>query len=85
VAGVPRRRHVRLRDADRNARNGWLFTRFATRRSAMRRTGIRYAPLDEQCGCYNVPQLHRALSHHLHRVGEILGAQLNTTTTCTTT
>ncbi|MEW9583066.1 tRNA guanosine(34) transglycosylase Tgt [Paraburkholderia sp. DGU8] len=62
----------------RNARNGWLFTRFGDIkiRNAAHRNSLR--PLDEQCGCYTCRNFTRGYLHHLHRVGEILGAQLNT-------
>ena len=62
----------------RNARNGWLFTRSGTVkiRNARYRTDTR--PLDEACGCYTCRHFTRAYLHHLHRVGEILGARLNT-------
>ena len=62
----------------RNARNGWLFTRFGDIkiRNATHRDSLR--PLDEQCGCYTCRHFTRGYLHHLHRVGEILGAQLNT-------
>jgi queuine tRNA-ribosyltransferase len=62
----------------RNARNGWLFTRFGDIkiRNATHKTSLR--PLDESCGCYTCRHFTRGYLHHLHRVGEILGAQLNT-------
>jgi queuine tRNA-ribosyltransferase len=62
----------------RNARNGWLFTRFGDIkiRNATHRNSLR--PLDETCGCYTCRNFTRGYLHHLHRVGEILGAQLNT-------
>jgi queuine tRNA-ribosyltransferase len=62
----------------RNARNGWLFTRFGDVkiRNATHSNSLR--PLDEQCGCYTCRNFTRGYLHHLHRVGEILGAQLNT-------
>lgn len=62
----------------RNARNGWLFTRFGDIkiRNATHKNSVR--PLDEQCGCYTCRNFTRGYLHHLHRVGEILGAQLNT-------
>ncbi|PMS34485.1 tRNA-guanine transglycosylase [Trinickia symbiotica] len=62
----------------RNARNGWLFTRFGDIkiRNAQHRNTLR--PLDECCGCYTCRNFTRGYLHHLHRVGEILGAQLNT-------
>lgn len=62
----------------RNARNGWLFTRFGDVkiRNAIYRHDQR--PLDESCDCYTCRHFSRAYLHHLQRVGEILGAQLNT-------
>jgi queuine tRNA-ribosyltransferase len=62
----------------RNARNGWLFTRFGDIkiRNATHKNSLR--PLDETCGCYTCRHFTRGYLHHLHRVGEILGAQLNT-------
>ncbi|WJF89800.1 tRNA guanosine(34) transglycosylase Tgt [Paraburkholderia bonniea] len=62
----------------RNARNGWLFTRFGDIkiRNAIHKHSLR--PLDEQCGCYTCRNFSRSYLHHLNRVGEILGAQLNT-------
>ncbi|MCG5260743.1 tRNA guanosine(34) transglycosylase Tgt [Cupriavidus gilardii] len=62
----------------RNARNGWLFTRFGDVKikNAAHRNDPR--PLDESCGCYTCRNFSRAYLHHLHRVGEILGARLNT-------
>ena len=62
----------------RNARNGWLFTRFGDIkiRNAVHRTDAR--PLDETCGCYACRNFTRAYLHHLQRVNEILGARLAT-------
>jgi len=62
----------------RNARNGWLFTRFGDIKikNAAHRKDPR--PLDETCTCYTCSHFSRAYLHHLHRVGEILGARLNT-------
>ena len=62
----------------RNARNGWLFTRFGDIKikNAVHKNDKR--PLDETCTCYTCRNFSRAYLHHLHRVGEILGAQLNT-------
>ncbi|ULX55036.1 tRNA guanosine(34) transglycosylase Tgt [Cupriavidus taiwanensis] len=62
----------------RNARNGWLFTRFGDVKikNAAHRNDPR--PLDESCACYTCRNFSRAYLHHLHRVGEILGARLNT-------
>ena len=62
----------------RNARNGWLFTRFGDVKikNASHKASLR--PLDESCTCYTCRNFTRGYLHHLHRVGEILGAQLNT-------
>jgi queuine tRNA-ribosyltransferase len=62
----------------RNARNGHLFSRYGDLRikNATYRTDLR--PVDETCGCYCCRHFTRAYLHHLHRVGEILGARLNT-------
>jgi len=61
----------------RNARNGWLFTRFGDLkiRNATYKTDNR--PLDPTCSCYACKNFSRAYLHHLQKVGEILGAQLN--------
>jgi queuine tRNA-ribosyltransferase len=62
----------------RNARNGWLFTRFGDIkiRNAQHRGDTR--PLDETCGCYCCRNFTRAYLHHLQRANEILGARLAT-------
>ncbi|GGI55442.1 tRNA guanosine(34) transglycosylase Tgt [Oxalicibacterium solurbis] len=62
----------------RNARNGWLFTRFGDIKIKNARYKDDKKPLDETCGCYACRNFSRAYLHHLHRAGEILGAQLNT-------
>jgi len=62
----------------RNARNGWLFTRFGDIKIKNARYKGDTKPLDESCGCYTCRNFSRAYLHHLHRAGEILGAQLNT-------
>ena len=62
----------------RNARNGWLFTRHGDVKikNATYKNDTR--PLDETCACYTCKNFTRAYLHHLHRIGEILGARLNT-------
>jgi len=62
----------------RNARNGWLFTRYGDVKikNAAHRHDTR--PLDADCGCYCCRHFSRAYLHHLHRINEILGARLNT-------
>jgi queuine tRNA-ribosyltransferase len=62
----------------RNARNGWLFTRFGDIKIKNARYKDDTLPLDETCGCYACRNFSRAYLHHLHRAGEILGARLNT-------
>ncbi len=62
----------------RNARNGWLFTRFGDIRIRNARYRDDQHPLDDTCQCYTCRHFSRAYLHHLNRVGEILGAQLST-------
>ncbi|HEX7644399.1 MAG TPA: tRNA guanosine(34) transglycosylase Tgt [Burkholderiaceae bacterium] len=62
----------------RNARNGWLFTRFGDLKIKNARYKDDKQPLDETCSCYACRNFSRAYLHHLHRAGEILGARLNT-------
>lgn len=62
----------------RNARNGWLFTQYGDIKikNAFYKNDLR--PLDADCTCYTCQNFTRAYLHHLHKVGEILGARLNT-------
>lgn len=62
----------------RNARNGWLFTRFGDIKIKNARYKDDKQPLDASCACYACRNFSRAYLHHLHRTGEILGARLNT-------
>lgn len=62
----------------RNARNGWLFTRFGDLKIKNARYKDDEAPLDASCSCHTCSNFSRAYLHHLHRAGEILGATLNT-------
>ena len=62
----------------RNARNGWLFTRYGDLRLRNARYKGDTQPIDETCGCPTCRRFSRAYLHHLSRVGEILGARLNT-------
>lgn len=62
----------------RNARNGWLFTRFGDIKIRNARYKNDKAPLDETCPCYACRHFSRAYIHHLNRTGEILGARLAT-------
>ena len=62
----------------RNARNGWLFTRFGDIKIRNARYRDDTRPLDETCGCYTCSRFSRSYLHHLQKVNEILGARLNT-------
>jgi len=62
----------------RNARNGWIFTRFGDIKIKNSRYKDDQQPLDETCECYACRNFSRAYLYHLHRAGEILGARLNT-------
>lgn len=62
----------------RNARNGWLFTRHGDIKLKNARYKNDTGPLDPDCTCYTCRNFSRAYLHHLHRLGEILGARLNT-------
>jgi queuine tRNA-ribosyltransferase len=62
----------------RNARNGWLYTRFGDIRIRNARYRDDTAPLDERCGCYTCRNFTRAYLYHLDKAKEILGARLNT-------
>jgi queuine tRNA-ribosyltransferase len=62
----------------RNARNGWLFTRYGDLKLRNARHKDEDLPIDESCSCNTCRHFSRAYLHHLHRAGEILGARLNT-------
>jgi len=62
----------------RNARNGWLFTQYGDIKIKNASYKNNTAPLDADCSCYTCQNFTRAYLHHLHKVGEILGARLNT-------
>jgi queuine tRNA-ribosyltransferase len=62
----------------RNARNGWLFTRYGDLKLRNARYKDEDLPIDESCDCATCRNFSRAYLHHLHRTGEILGARLNT-------
>ena len=64
----------------RNARNGWLFTRYGDIKIRNSKYKDDLRPLDPTCDCqcYTCRHFSRAYLHHLGRVGEILGAQLST-------
>ena len=62
----------------RNARNGWLFTRFGDIKIRNAKYKMDTQPLDASCNCYCCANFSRAYLHHLLRSNEILGARLNT-------
>ncbi|MCC6196569.1 MAG: tRNA guanosine(34) transglycosylase Tgt [Burkholderiales bacterium] len=62
----------------RNARNGWLFTRFGDIKIRNARHRADTQPLDDTCACYTCRNFSRGYLHHLQRVNEILGARLAT-------
>jgi queuine tRNA-ribosyltransferase len=62
----------------RNARNGWLFTRFGDIRIRNARHRSDTEPLDKTCACYTCRHFSRSYLHHLQRINEILGARLAT-------
>jgi queuine tRNA-ribosyltransferase len=62
----------------RNARNGWLFTRFGDIKIKNATHKLDTRPLDPTCDCYTCRNFSRSYLHHLHRTGEILGSMLNT-------
>lgn len=62
----------------RNARNGWLFTRYGDIKIRNSKYKDDLRPLDPACDCYACKHFSRAYLHHLQKVNEILGARLNT-------
>ena len=62
----------------RNARNGWLFTRYGDIKIRNARYRTDTAPLDSTCPCYACREFTRGYLHHLQRANEILGARLAT-------
>lgn len=62
----------------RNARNGWIFTRYGDVKIKNAKYKDDDRPYDESCDCYACKNFSRAYLHHLHRAGEILGARMNT-------
>jgi len=62
----------------RNARNGWLYTSQGVVKLRNARYRDDLAPLDPHCDCHTCCNFTRAYLHHLQRVNEMLGAELNT-------
>ena len=62
----------------RNARNGWLYTRFGDLKIRNARYRDDTSPVDATCTCYACREFTRGYLHHLQRANEILGARLAT-------
>ena len=62
----------------RNARNGWLFTRFGDIKLKNARYKTDSLPFDPSCECYTCKNFSRSYLHHLFKIGDILGLRLNT-------
>jgi queuine tRNA-ribosyltransferase len=62
----------------RNARNGWLFTRFGDVKIRNAKYKDDTASLDPSCGCHTCKNFSLAYLHHLQRANEITGSRLNT-------
>ena len=62
----------------RNARNGWLFTKFGDLRLRNSRYKTDMRAIDGTCKCYACANFSRSYIHHLQKVDEILGARLAT-------
>lgn len=62
----------------RNARNGWLFTRYGDVKIRNARYRDDTRPLDPSCTCHTCSHFSRAYLHHLQKANEITGSRLNT-------
>jgi queuine tRNA-ribosyltransferase len=62
----------------RNARTGFLYTRFGVVRIRNSRYRDDIRAIDPHCRCYTCRHYSRAYLRHLDKCGEILGAHLNT-------
>lgn len=62
----------------RNARTGFLYTRYGLLRIRNSRYAEDTRPVDESCDCYTCRNYSRSYLRHLDKCGEILGARLNT-------
>ena len=62
----------------RNARNGFLFTRYGTLKIRNQKHQFDTRPIDESCQCYTCQNYSRSYLRHLDKCKEILGAHLNT-------
>ena len=62
----------------RNARTGFMYTRYGLLRIRNSRFAGDTRPIDETCDCYTCRNYSRSYLRHLDKCGEILGARLNT-------
>lgn len=62
----------------RNARNGFLFTRFGELKIRNSKHQHDTGPIDKQCQCYTCQNYSRSYLRHLDKCSEMLGAHLNT-------
>ena len=66
----------------RNARNGWLYTKYGNLKIRNARFSSDKAPIDNSCGCPVCGSnffYSRAYIHHLQKINEMLGSVLTTT------
>lgn len=62
----------------RNARTGFLYTRYGLLRIRNSRYRDDMRPIDENCACYTCQHYSRSYLRHLDKCSEILGVRLNT-------
>lgn len=62
----------------RNARNGFLFTRYGKLNIRNSKHRFDTNPIDKLCGCYTCQNYSRSYLRHLDKCNEMLGAHLNT-------
>lgn len=62
----------------RNARTGFLYTRYGVLKIRNSRYNDDKRPIDESCECYTCKHYSRSYLRHLDKCGEILGLRLNT-------
>jgi len=62
----------------RNARTGFLYTRYGLLRIRNSRFADDTRPIDKTCDCYTCRNYSRSYLRHLDKCGEILGSRLNT-------
>ncbi len=62
----------------RNARNGFIFTRYGKLNIRNSKHQYDTNPIDNQCGCYTCQNYSRSYLRHLDKCKEMLGAHLNT-------